>query len=32
MSEDRLFWDTFRRALLMMVKAIEKRYGVGVID
>ncbi len=29
MKEDRLFWIAFRRALLMIVKAIEVRYGIG---
>ena len=29
MKEDRLFWMTVRKALLMMVKAIEVRYGIG---
>ena len=29
---DRLLWATLRRALLMAVKAIEARYGLGRDD
>lgn len=28
-QEGRAFWDTVRRALLMIVRAIEKRFGLG---
>lgn len=27
--DDRLFWEAMRRALLMMVAAIERRHGLG---
>ena len=29
---DRLLWATLRRALMMAVKAIETRYGLGRDD
>jgi hypothetical protein len=30
MNKERLFWETIRRALLMMASAIKKRYEEAV--